>query len=51
MPTAAIFSHQILHSLLLSEQGCQIFRDKINQNEGKYTKIPQHYQIAIKYTK
>jgi hypothetical protein len=28
------------------EQGCQIYK-----NEGKYTKLPQHYQMTIKYTK
>jgi hypothetical protein len=33
-------------------QGCQIFLDTIYQNEGKwYTKLPQHYQMAIQYTK
>jgi hypothetical protein len=32
-------------------QGCQILLDTIYQNEGKYTKLPQHYQMAIKYTK
>jgi hypothetical protein len=32
-------------------QGCQIFLDTIYPNEGKYTKLPQHDQIAIKYTK
>jgi hypothetical protein len=32
-------------------QGCQIFLGTIYQNEGKYTKLPQHYQMAIKYTK
>jgi hypothetical protein len=34
-----------------NDQGCQIFLDTINQNEGKYTKLSQHYQVAIKYTK
>jgi hypothetical protein len=33
------------------EQGCQIFLDTIYKNEGKYTKLPQHYQMTIKYTK
>jgi hypothetical protein len=32
-------------------QCCQIFLDTIYQNEVKYTKLPQHYQMAIKYTK
>jgi hypothetical protein len=32
-------------------QGCQIFLDTTYQNEGKYTKLPQHYQMVIKYTK
>jgi hypothetical protein len=32
------------------KQGCQIFLDTTYQKEGKYTKLPQHYQIAIKYT-
>jgi hypothetical protein len=32
-------------------QGCQIFLDTIYQNEGKCTKLPQHYQMAIKYAK
>jgi hypothetical protein len=31
-------------------QGCQIFLDTIYQNEGKYTKLPQHYLMTIKYT-
>jgi hypothetical protein len=33
------------------DQGCQIFLEKIYQNEGKCTKLPRHYQLAIKYTK
>jgi hypothetical protein len=32
-------------------QGCQIFLDTIYQNGEKYTKLPQHYQMAIKYYK
>jgi hypothetical protein len=32
-------------------QGCQIFLYTIYQNEGKYTKLPQHYEMDIKYTK
>jgi hypothetical protein len=32
-------------------QGCQIFLDTIYQNVGKYTKLPQHYQMAIKIYK
>jgi hypothetical protein len=32
-------------------QGCQIFLDTIYRNERKYTKLPQHYQMDIKYTK
>jgi hypothetical protein len=35
----------------LTSQGCQIFLDTIYQNEGKYTKLPHHHQMAIKYTK
>jgi hypothetical protein len=31
--------------------GCQIFLDTIYQNEGKDTKLPQPYQMAIKCTK
>jgi hypothetical protein len=30
-----------------SDQGCQIFLDTMYQNEGKYTNIPQHFQMAI----
>jgi hypothetical protein len=30
--------------------GCQIFLDTTYQNEGKCTKLPLHYQMAIKYT-
>jgi hypothetical protein len=33
------------------KQGCQIFLDTVYQNGGKYTKLPQHYQMAIKNTK
>jgi hypothetical protein len=29
------------------KQGCQIYFDTIYQNEGKYTKLPQHYQMAV----
>jgi hypothetical protein len=29
--------------------GCQIFMDTINQNGGKYTKLPLNYQTVIKY--
>jgi hypothetical protein len=50
----AIFFHKLIRSPCLSGgggQGCQIFLDTIYQNEGKYTKLPQHYQMAIKYTK
>jgi hypothetical protein len=32
-------------------QGCQIFLSKIYQNGGKYTELPQHYKMAMKYTK
>jgi hypothetical protein len=32
-------------------QICQIFLYTIYQNRGKYTKLPLHYQTAIKYTK
>jgi hypothetical protein len=28
-------------------QGCQIFLDSTYQNGGKYTKLPQHYQMAV----
>jgi hypothetical protein len=32
-------------------QGCQIFSTQyMYHNEGKYTKLPHHYQMAIKYT-
>jgi hypothetical protein len=31
------------------KQGCQIFLDTINQNGEKYTKLPQHYLMVIKY--
>jgi hypothetical protein len=30
-------------------EGCQIFLDTIYQNEGKYAKLQQHYQMAITY--
>jgi hypothetical protein len=33
------------------EQCCQIFLDTTYQNWGKYTKFPQHYQMAITCTK
>jgi hypothetical protein len=33
------------------KQGCQIFLDTIYHNEGKYTKLPQLYEMAIKYIK
>jgi hypothetical protein len=33
------------------DQGCQIFLDTIYQNEGKYTKLQEHYQMTLKYTK
>jgi hypothetical protein len=33
------------------KQGCQIFLNTIYQNEGKYTKLLHHYQMAIKYSK
>jgi hypothetical protein len=29
-------------------QGCQIIINTIYQNEGKYTKLPQHYQKCTK---
>jgi hypothetical protein len=33
-------------------QGCQIFFIYSRyKNEGKYTKLPLNYQMAIKYTK
>jgi hypothetical protein len=32
-------------------QGCQICLDTKYQNEGKYTKLPQYYKMAIKYSK
>jgi hypothetical protein len=54
-------AQRLLKSILLSvtmtcyratlDQGCQIFLDTIYQNGEKYTKFPQHYQMAIKYTK
>jgi hypothetical protein len=31
------------------EQGCQIFLDTIDQNGGKYTKLPLNCQMTIKY--
>jgi hypothetical protein len=39
----------LIHSVTV--QGCQIFLYTIHQNKGKYTKLLQHYQMAIKYTK
>jgi hypothetical protein len=33
------------------DQGCQIFLDTVYQSEIKYTKLPQHYQMVIKYAK
>jgi hypothetical protein len=35
----------------IDKQGCQIFLVTIYQNEGKYTKLSQHYQMAKKYNK
>jgi hypothetical protein len=32
------------------QKGCQIFPDTIYQNKGKYTELPQHYQMVIKNT-
>jgi hypothetical protein len=32
-------------------QGCQIFLATIYQNGEKHTKLPQNYQMAIKYNK
>jgi hypothetical protein len=32
-------------------KGCQIFLDTIYQNEVNCTKLPQLYQMAIKYSK
>jgi hypothetical protein len=37
-----------LHSF---QAGLPDFIDTIYQNDGKYTKLPQHYQMALKYTK
>jgi hypothetical protein len=34
-----------------SWQGCQIFLDAKYQNGEKYTKLPQHYPMAMKYDK
>jgi hypothetical protein len=42
---------RLLKQNTIPEQGCQIFLDTSYQNGGKYTRLPQHYQIAIKYTK
>jgi hypothetical protein len=30
-------------------KGCQIFLDTVYQNGGKYTKLPLHYLMALKY--
>jgi hypothetical protein len=43
--------YMLIHMYVDVDQGCQIFLDAIYQNDGKYTKLPQHYRIAIKYTK
>jgi hypothetical protein len=32
-------------------QGCQIYLDTIYQNGGKFTKLPEHYQMVVRYTK
>jgi hypothetical protein len=29
----------------------RFFLTQLTKNEGKYTQLPQHYQMAIKYTK
>jgi hypothetical protein len=39
------------HGYEVIAQGCQIFIHTIYQNKAKYTKLPQHYRMAIKYTK
>jgi hypothetical protein len=57
--TTAKRRHGIKHLILrfkscrkkLLRQGCQIFLDTTYQNEGKYTKLLQHYSMAIKYIK
>jgi hypothetical protein len=41
----------LLRSTLRFLSGLPDFLDAINQNGGKYTNLPQHYQMAIKYTK
>jgi hypothetical protein len=35
-----------IHTYQRVLQGCQIFLDTIYQNEGKYTKLPQNYQLT-----
>jgi hypothetical protein len=49
LETYTIF--ELIAAATRREQGCQIFIDTIYQNEGKYTKIQQHCQRAIKYSK
>jgi hypothetical protein len=49
--TLGLFAPNVftLRLLILDfNQGCQIFPDTIYQNEGKHTKLPQHYPMSIK---
>jgi hypothetical protein len=46
-----IGAHRLDNQKDCLHHGCQIFHDTIYQNEAKYTKLPQHYQMAIKYIK
>jgi hypothetical protein len=50
------WAHDDVHSYVATQslnlpgrQGCQIFLDRVNQNGGKYIKLPQYYQMTIKY--